>query len=133
MGTGYISIAIFILFCCFHFGNAADPVLSWTAWTDSVGNTANENSDVVWAPIPLPDNTSYKLGAIEYDSRGLEPLYNFAKAFINGAVFPYGVSWGKYYSIFFMYHFNIHLKKILTNAIKLENQKMLFNAMDSHT
>ncbi|XP_071171716.1 prominin-1-like [Mytilus edulis] len=94
MGTGYISIAIFILFCCFHFGNATDPVLSWTAWTDSVGNTANENSDVVWAPIPLPDNTSYKLGAIEYDSRGLEPLYNFAKAFINGAVFPYGVSWG---------------------------------------
>ncbi|XP_052098377.1 prominin-1-like isoform X2 [Mytilus californianus] len=94
MGTGYIRIAIFIWFCCFHFGKTADPVLSWTTWTDSAGNTANENSDVTWAQIPLPANTSYKLGAINYDSRGLEPLYNFAKAFINGAVFPYGVSWG---------------------------------------
>lgn len=92
-GTFWISI--FLLFgCTLNYGYGADPVLTWSSWTDSVGNKADANSDVTWAPIPLPAN--YKESPVPYDSRGLEPFYNFAKAFINGPVFPNGISWGRF-------------------------------------
>lgn len=92
-------IVLTFTLCCVRNVYTADPVLSWTSWTDSVGNTADQNSDVTFAPIPMPSNLTYKGGAIEYDSRGLEPLYKFTKAFINGAVFPYGLDWSKYYGV----------------------------------
>jgi hypothetical protein len=94
--TFWIFIAL-LFGCTLNYGYGADPVLTWSSWTDSVGNTADANSDVTWAPIPLPANSTYKGGSVTYDSRGLGPLNDFAKAFINGAVFPSGISWGRFY------------------------------------
>lgn len=85
---------IVILLAWINWGYCDDPVLTPATLTDSGGNTANANSSIKWAPLPSFD--SYKTGDIEYDSSGLAPLNNFAKAFINGAVFPLGVPWGKY-------------------------------------
>jgi hypothetical protein len=73
-------------------GWCADPVFTPEVVTDAGGNTANSSSFITWAPIPTYD--PYSTGNIQYDASGLTPLYNFAKAFINGAVFPYGIPWG---------------------------------------
>lgn len=85
---------IVILLAWINLGYCDDPVLTPATLTDSGGNAANANSSIKWAPLPSFD--SYKAGDIEYDSSGLAPLNNFAKSFINGAVFPLGVPWGKY-------------------------------------
>nr|XP_034328960.1 prominin-1-A isoform X7 [Crassostrea gigas] len=82
---------IVILLAWINLGYCDDPVLTPATLTDSGGNTANANSSIKWAPLPSFD--SYKAGDIEYDSSGLAPLNNFAKSFINGAVFPLGVPW----------------------------------------
>ena len=116
-GTFWISIFL-LLGCTLNYGYGADPVLTWSSWTDSVGNTADANSDVTWAPIPLPANSTYKGGSLTYNSRGLEPLNNFAKAFINGAVFPDGISWGRFYlysQIYLMSFFQGNIRQVVTN------------------
>lgn len=82
---------IAILLTWFNFGYCADPVLTPETLTDSGGNSANANSTIKWAPLPSFD--SYKAGDIKYDASGLAPMNNFAKSFINGAVFPLGVPW----------------------------------------
>lgn len=116
-GTFWIFIAL-LFGCTLNYGYGADPVLTWSSWTDSVGNTADANSDVTWAPIPLPANSTYKGGSMTYDSRGLEPLINLAKAFINGVVFPYGISWGRFYlysQIYLMSFFQGNIRQVVTN------------------
>ncbi|XP_061184848.1 prominin-1-like isoform X3 [Saccostrea echinata] len=84
-------VGIVIFLTCFRGGFCADPVLTPETVTDSGGNSANANSTITWGPLPSYD--SYTAGSITYDASGLTPLYNFAKAFINGAVFPYGIPW----------------------------------------
>lgn len=81
-----------ILLTLFNWACCADPVLTPRTLTDAAGNSADDNSTIKWAPLPSFD--PYKAGDIEYDSSGLAPLNNFAKAFIRGGVFPYGVPWG---------------------------------------
>lgn len=85
---------IVILLTWINWGYCDDPILTPKTLTDSGGNTANANSSIKWAPLPSFD--SYKAGDIKYDASGMAPLNNFAKSFINGAVFPLGVPWGKY-------------------------------------
>ena len=93
MGGKFWIFIVLLFGCTLNYGYGADPVLTWSSWTDSVGNTADANSDVTWAPIPIPANSTYKGGSVTYDSKGLGPFNSFAKAFINGAVFPDGISW----------------------------------------
>lgn len=85
---------IVILLAWINWGYCDDPVLTPETLTDSGGNTANANSSIKWAPLPSFD--SYSAGDIKYDASGMAPLNNFAKSFINGAVFPLGVPWGEY-------------------------------------
>lgn len=82
---------IVILLAWINWGYCDDPVLTPETLTDSGGNTANANSSIKWAPLPSFD--SYSAGDIKYDASGMAPLNNFAKSFINGAVFPLGVPW----------------------------------------
>ncbi|XP_048746955.2 prominin-1-like isoform X2 [Ostrea edulis] len=82
---------IVILLAWLSGGWCADPVLTPEVVSDSGGNSANASSFITWAPVPSYD--TYSAGNIKYDASGLTPLYNFAKSFINGAVFPYGIPW----------------------------------------
>ncbi|XP_078312630.1 prominin-1-A-like isoform X2 [Crassostrea virginica] len=84
-------LGLVILLTLFNQACCADPVLTPRTLTDAAGNSADDNSTIKWAPLPSFD--PYKAGDIEYDSSGLAPLNNFAKAFIRGGVFPYGVPW----------------------------------------
>ena len=92
-----------ILLTLFNWAFCADPVLTPRTLTDAAGNSADDNSTIKWAPLPSFD--PYKAGDIEYDSSGLAPLNNFAKAFIRGGVFPYGVPWGMLF--FRMYYLEV--------------------------
>ncbi|KAK3095244.1 hypothetical protein FSP39_012090 [Pinctada imbricata] len=88
-----LSCLICISACVLSVVKAADPVLSPETISDSNGNSADRNSDITWSDIPT--FATYLAGSVVYNDNGLGPMYDFAKSFINGGVFPYDLPWGK--------------------------------------
>lgn len=114
---------IVILLAWLSGGWCADPVLTPEVVSDSGGNSANASSFITWAPVPSYD--TYSAGNIKYDASGLTPLYNFAKSFINGAVFPYGIPWGMYACC--IKSINLQIQYVLSTDYKVQfNRKYIY-------
>ncbi|XP_050395353.1 prominin-1-A isoform X2 [Patella vulgata] len=80
---------VLLTLCVVYLCEAADPVLTPQTLTDSVLNTADSNSNIVWSD--LPEGQTYKTDAT-YDDGGMGPLFDFARNFINTVFsggFPY--------------------------------------------
>ena len=71
--------------------DAADLTYTPQTLTDSVGNTADENNNVDWAPVPA--GTPYKGESDTLADGGLEPYFNMVNTFLDVLVMnepPYG-------------------------------------------
>ncbi|KAK6177842.1 hypothetical protein SNE40_012725 [Patella caerulea] len=78
-----------LIVCVVYLCEAADPVLTPQTLNDSVQNTADSNSNIVWSDIPK--GQTYNTDAT-YDDGGMGPLFDFARNFINTVFsggFPY--------------------------------------------
>lgn len=72
-----------LIACCIV--TVSDTTVDYTVLNPATlsyqGNTADSNSTVSWASIPA--GTAYKAGSATVDDKGLGPLYDFARSFIN--------------------------------------------------
>ena len=73
------------------FATSDADTFSPNSVTDTYGNTADANSQITWANIP--DWDPYETDTT-YDAKGLEPIYNGAKMFID-VVQPNDVPYGR--------------------------------------
>lgn len=80
----YLNLCILIFLNHLDFSRSVDPSLTPKNVTDSLGNHANDASNITWSK--LPQGRSYRQNKTAFDDKGLQPYFNLVNSFLKTTI-----------------------------------------------